>query len=250
MPGILMSLLSLACIVVLMVGLSKSLALAGLENAARKRTFTLTLTSIIAWVGLLGVLSVMGVFRDFSTVPPRLLPVLFAAFFIVLLITFSKGVTNLLKSVPPHWLVYFQSFRILVELLLWIAFSRGLLPVQMTFDGYNFDIVSGVLTLPVGWALATRKPYAKVLGIVYNIIGLLLLFNIITVAVLSMPTPFRQFMNEPANTIVAEFPFIYLPGVLVVLAFSFHVFSLRQLVGEASPFLNSGNSVLKKGEAS
>jgi hypothetical protein len=37
-------------------------------------------------------------------------------------------------------------------------------------------------------------------------------------------------MNEPANTIVAQFPFIYLPGVLVVLAFVFHVFSLRQLL--------------------
>jgi hypothetical protein len=50
------------------------------------------------------------------------------------------------------------------------------------------------------------------------------------IAILSMPTSFRYFMNEPANTIVAQFPFIYLPGVLVVLAFAFHVFSLRQLV--------------------
>jgi hypothetical protein len=50
------------------------------------------------------------------------------------------------------------------------------------------------------------------------------------IAILSMPTSFRYFMNEPANTIVAQFPFIYLPGVLVVLAFAFHIFSLRQLL--------------------
>ena len=81
-----------------------------------------------------------------------------------------------------------------------------------------------------GWVLAKRKSYAKAVGIIYNIIGLLLLFNIVTIAVLSMPTPFRQFMNEPANTMVAQFPFVYLPGVLVVLAFAFHAFSLRQLI--------------------
>jgi uncharacterized membrane protein len=39
----------------------------------------------------------------------------------------------------------------------------------------------------------------------------------------------RHFMNEPANKIVTEFPFIYLPGVLVVIAFVFHILSLRQI---------------------
>lgn len=100
----------------------------------------------------------------------------------------------------------------------------------MTFDGYNYDIASGLLALPVGWMLANRARYARAAAIAYNIIGLLLLFNIITIAVLSMPTPFRQFMNEPANRIIAEFPFVYLPGVLVVLAFAFHMLSLRQLL--------------------
>ena len=58
---------------------------------------------------------------------------------------------------------------------------------------------------------------------------LLLLLNILAIAALSMPTPLRQFMNEPANTIIGEFSFIYLPGVLVVIAYSLHIFSLRQL---------------------
>ena len=59
--------------------------------------------------------------------------------------------------------------------------------------------------------------------------GLLLLINILVIAVLSMPTPLRYFMNEPANTLVGEFPFIYLPAVLVVIAMGLHIFSLRQI---------------------
>jgi hypothetical protein len=36
-------------------------------------------------------------------------------------------------------------------------------------------------------------------------------------------------MNEPPITVVGLFPFIYLPTVLVVFAYSFHILSLRQL---------------------
>ncbi|HEV2479744.1 MAG TPA: hypothetical protein VGS79_08760, partial [Puia sp.] len=44
-----------------------------------------------------------------------------------------------------------------------------------------------------------------------------------------MPTPLRVFFNEPANTLITQFPFIFLPGMLVPLAFSLHFISLRQM---------------------
>jgi hypothetical protein len=59
---------------------------------------------------------------------------------------------------------------------------------------------------------------------------MLLLLNILVIAVLSMPTPFRYFQNEPANTLVAKFPFVLLPGILVPIAYTMHIFSLRQLL--------------------
>ena len=65
--------------------------------------------------------------------------------------------------------------------------------------------------------------------IAYNFIGLVLLFNIVTVAILSIPGPFRYFMNEPANTIVTYFPIVFLPAFLVPLAYTLHFFPLRQL---------------------
>ena len=123
-----------------------------------------------------------------------------------------------------------QSFRIGVEILLLLAFIADKLPVQMTFEGRNFDIITGLLALPIGYLLARKKTYALKLAVIYNFIGMLLLINILVIAVLSMPTSIRYFMNEPANTLVAEFPFILLPGVLVPLAYTLHIFSLRQLL--------------------
>ena len=102
----------------------------------------------------------------------------------------------------------------------------------MTFEGGNFDVFSGILALPVGYALLKKKTNATKLAIAFNIIGFLLLLNILVIAVLSMPTSFRYFMNEPSNTLVAQFPLILLPGLLVPMAYSFHIFSLRRLMAK------------------
>jgi hypothetical protein len=99
----------------------------------------------------------------------------------------------------------------------------------MTFEGNNFDILSGLLALPAGWMIDRNPSLARGIGITYNVVGILLLINILTIAVLSMPTSLRYFENEPTNVIVGEFPFIYIPAVFVVLAIFMHVFSLRQL---------------------
>ena len=118
-----------------------------------------------------------------------------------------------------------------VEILLWALFATGLAPVQMSFEGWNYDVFSGLFALPVA-ALAfdgmTTRRRGLALG--YHIVGLLLLLNILVIAVLSMPTPIRQFHNEPANTIVAHFPVIWLPAVLVPFALMGHVLGIRQLL--------------------
>ena len=66
---------------------------------------------------------------------------------------------------------------------------------------------------------------------VWNILCLMLLINIVTIALLSAPVPFRVFMNEPANTIVTTFPFIWLPALLVPLAYGLHILSVVQIRG-------------------
>jgi len=225
-PGVAMLFLTVLCLVLILVGLQRVLKSTGQQQGGRGGILLLP-----GWVLALTILSLTGFFSDFSKLPPRpgfaiLIPLPFVLYF-----AFSKKGTQLLKAVPPHWLIYIQVFRIFVELILWAAYLRNLLPVQMTFEGRNFDILSGLLAIPVGYFCFTRKSWSLAWAVGFNILGLLLLLNIIVVAMLSMPTPLRHFMNEPANTLVGEFPFIYLPGILVPLAYSMHIFSLRQLLG-------------------
>ncbi len=226
-PAVLMAVLSAACIIVILAGLYKLLPRTGWDKSRQQKIFTITTVSIVIWVTLVGALAIKGFFSDFSKMPPKPVLAIFLPMPVLLIIAFSKAGGQLLRVTPSHWLTGVQAFRILVELLLWRAVIVHIIPVQMSFEGYNFDVFSGVLGLIV--AIVIKKNWSPVLVTVYNIVGLLLLINILVIALLSMPTPFRYFMNEPSNTLVGTFPFIYLPAVLVVIAYGFHIFSLRQV---------------------
>jgi hypothetical protein len=228
--ALLLCLLSVACLLMVLIGLKAALPGTGWTSTRQNKIFYTTIIVIAAWVIALAVLSLRGFFSEFNKWPPRPAFAVLIPLPVVLIITFSASFKEILKATPPQWLLYMQAFRIFVELLLWNAFLKNLLPVQMTFEGRNFDVLTGILALPVGYFCFVKKRWPKSIAVAFNITGLGLLLNIVVIAVLSMPTPFRHFMNEPANTLVGYFPFIYLPGILVVLAYTLHIFSLRQLL--------------------
>jgi hypothetical protein len=188
-----------------------------------------TLAGLIIWLAVVSVLSLSGFLSDFSVFPPRLIIVLVIPLVTILFITFSASLKEIVRNIRPRNLLRLQVFRVFVEILLWRLFVVNLLPIQMTFEGRNFDILAGLFGPLVAYFFRNNK---KVM-IAYNIIGLCLLLNIVTIAILSIPgTPFRYFMNEPANTIVTYFPIVYLPAFLVPLAYTLHFFSLRQLLNK------------------
>lgn len=230
LPALLLSALSLACIIIILSAYRKLLVKSALDQKQSQSLFIKVSLAIAGWVILLALLSIAGFFSNFSAPLPRPGLAIIIPVFILVLLSFTKKFTKLLQLIPPHWPIFMQSFRIIVEILLWVVFSKGLLPKQMTFEGRNYDIIAGLLAIVTGILIIKRVSWWKNAAIVYNIIGIILLLNIIIIAVLSMPGPLRQFMNEPSSAIVAEFPFIYLPGILVVCAASLHIWSLRQLL--------------------
>jgi len=162
-----------------------------------------------------------------TTPPPSMVLIALVTVFTIALALSPVG-ARLAEIAPLSWLVGFQAFRIAVELLLHRLYVEGVIPVQMTYAGRNFDIVSGVGAVVVAIVLASgRRSRGLVLG--WNVIGLLLLANIVTIAVLSTPTAFRAFMNEPANRLPGVPPFVLLPTLLVQAALFGHLLVFRSL---------------------
>ena len=213
--------------------LKKALNKSETSEKKRKRILNWVGGSIAVWLGLISALSIKGFFSNFDSFPPRLIIVL-----VVPLVTFiwalliSDTTKRLLPYISSKALADLQVFRLFVEILLWMLFIQNILPIQMTFEGRNFDIIAGITGPLVGYLAYSKKTINKQVVLVWNFLCLGLLLNIVGTALLSIPTPFRYFMNEPANTIVAEFPIIWLPAFLVPLAYGLHFLSIRQILNQ------------------
>jgi hypothetical protein len=170
---------------------------------------------ILPWLGLTAWLAHSGAFSNFQRLPPQLLLFVLAA--VVTATSLAGRVDSSLQ-----WLIGFQLFRIPVEIFLHQGHLAGFVPVQMTWEGRNLDILTGFTAIPVAW-LVSRNRLATWTIHVWNAAGFALLVNIMTVAILSFPTPFRQFHNEPANVFVSMFPYVWLPAFLVPAAWFGHV---------------------------
>ncbi len=226
-------LLSGICLLLILKGLSHGLIRSKIEKGRQFKVFRGASIGLAIWLVGVSVLASQGFFSDFSTLPPKITLTLMPPMIIWLVITIrSKTLKLILDKIPPHWIIGLQSFRIFVELILWKQFLEGLTPIQMTFEGRNFDVLVGLSAPIIAYLYAKKGRAFRKVAIIWNIAGMALLLNILVVAILSFPTKFRYFMNEPANTLVAEFPVILLPAFLVMIAYTMHYFSLKQLLSK------------------
>lgn len=214
---------------VLKSGLTKSSITADRQH----KIFRNVIIGLLLWAVVLSGLSLAGFFADFSAVPPRFVIIILVPLItLVWVLLISKTTKQLLTHIPPQAIINLQVFRVFVEILLWMLFIQNLLPIQMTFEGRNFDIIAGITAPLVAYLAYTKNLLSKNMVIAWNFICLGLLLNIVLTAIFSMPTSFRYFMNEPSNTIVTDFPIVWLPGFLVPLAYGLHFLSIRQLMNQ------------------
>jgi hypothetical protein len=178
------------------------------------------------WLILQGMLAIGGVFHDSTSFPPRIfvLAVLPALLLIAAIFIFFRK--DVVYPVSLRVLTLLHTVRIPVEIvLLWLAQAK-LLPELMTFEGRNFDILSG-LTAPIVFYFAFRKNKVnRPLLIAWNLVALALLFNVVIIAVLSLPSPMQRLAFEQPNIAVTYFPYNWLPSVVVPIVLFSHLASL------------------------
>jgi hypothetical protein len=181
---------------------------------------------LLFWIGVPGLLASRGLLDRYTPLPAPALIVIALISVGTVVLAFSRFGSRLIAAAPLAGLVGYQAFRVPVEWALHRLYTEGVIPVQMTYAGRNFDIVSGIVAAALGLWLWTGRRTAW-LVVAWNILGLALLANIITIAVLSTPVPFRTFMNEPANRLPSVFPYVWLPTFLVQAALFGHLVVFR-----------------------
>ncbi len=220
--------LTIVCVALLAKLLFDATDKSNLESLKKNRFKVSVFASFILWAIFVSVWSLSGKMGDFKMFPLNMMPVLAVPMIAILYFTFSKSTQPIIANLSQANIIALQSFRVVVEILLWRLFVLNEMPVQMSFEGQNWDVLTGITAIAVAF-FASKNKVGKNILVIWNLLGLALLVNIVTIAILSMPTSFRVFMNEPANTIVTQFPISLLPGFLVPLAYGLHFISLRNL---------------------
>ena len=196
------------------------------EASRRRRTLAVA-AGTVAWLLITLLAAAGGVLRRFDAVPPPFAGLLLGVIALGVGVACSPLGTRLVHGLPLWVLVGSQVFRFPLELLMHRAYLEGVMPVQMSYSGRNWDIVTGITAGLLGWWLArTRVPRWVVIA--WNTLGLALLVNIVVVAVLSTPL-FGWFGADRLNTFVAYPPFVWLPAVLVTAALLGHLLVWRKL---------------------
>jgi hypothetical protein len=189
-----------------------------------------TLLILLGWLVLQAFVTLSGFYTFTKSFPPRfILLTLPALITIILFFIMPKG-RQYIDSLNPATLTLLHTVRVAVELVLFWLYINKTIPKLMTFEGRNFDIISGLTAPLVFYFGFVKKRLSATVILIWNVICIGLLINIVLNAILSAPFTFQQFGFEQPNIAVLYFPFTWLPCCVVPLVLFAHLATIRQLL--------------------
>lgn len=195
--------------------------------SSRSRLF---LIMAMSWAVIQSILGLTGFYQNTYTIPPRLF--LFGIFppllGILVLMNSLKG-KEWMNRINLRTLTFLHTLRIPIEIVLILLYYNDAISRYMTFEGTNFDILSGLSAPLIGYLAFQRETHRKNLLMIWNILCLILLFNVVITAALALPSPIQKISFEQPNMAVLYFPFNLLPTVVVPIVFFSHLIAIRTL---------------------
>jgi len=185
----------------------------------------------LVWMSATWFAAASGILLDWDRNPPPFAVLVASIVVLSAALAFGPFGTRVATQIPLWTLVAVQAFRLPLELAMHGMYDRGIMPVQMSYSGLNFDILTGATALPVAFALGAGRG-GRLLVITWNILGFLLLVNVVVVAILGTPR-FRFFGDAAVNTWVTHPPFVWLPAVMVLAALAGHLVIFRALASSS-----------------
>jgi hypothetical protein len=199
----------------------------GASESASHRATVIVAADAAAWMVLTWAAAMSGILQQWDLRPPPFLFVILGTILISLILAFGGVGTRIAQYTPLWAIVAVQSFRLPLELAMHALSERGIMPIQMSYSGRNFDIVTGATAILV--AILVKTGYGgRRLVTLWNVLGLALLVNVVSVAIASMPL-IRAFGDDRVVTFVTYPPFVWLPAVMVLAALAGHLVIFRAL---------------------
>lgn len=202
----------------------------GIQPKGVRKRLLMLIFAFMGWFIYLYFMGNSGFLWSFS-LPPRFplcvfLPLLLTLVFILL----RNRNSMLYQVIPKSGVLYFQSFRVLVEWVILFTYFEGVFPVETTFEGYNFEIFTGLLAPVVAFGIYRKKWFSEKWALYFNYAGIATLGIIVFIVMSSLYYPQFWGDTEPRiKAVFSELPYLFLPGFLAPMAIFAHVFSIIQI---------------------
>ena len=203
-----------------------------LKTTGQKRLFWVVFALMTAWVLIQSILASSNFYLNSFELPPRVLLALGPPLLIMIILFTIFNRIAYFERLSLKSLTHIQVFRLPLEVFVLSALAiAGYIPDVMTYYGRNFDVIVGITAPLVAYLYFNRQTINVKAMLAWNVISLLFLLNVTTHAVLSMPYSWIQdFADGQPNIAVFHFPYIWLPILLVQVAYFCHFASILKLV--------------------
>lgn len=199
-------------------------------------TPTMAITLIIAWVFVVSLLTFNGFFRDFDSQPPRFLYLILPPLLVIIALLAIPKSRAFLQKMPLTTLTYIHIIRVPVEMVLWWLSQEGVVASAMTFEGMNYDILSGISAPFAGVFLVGLRSKSKIGAFIWNLLAFGLVLNIVVRAISATPYFFDPAVYDQPNIAVFYFPYVLLPAFIVPAVFFSHLVSFYRLLTDKDEY--------------
>jgi hypothetical protein len=219
----------LAIHIAIVLGLWLALERTELSPRRRLGVWLAIVVPYTLWLAVIWSAAINGVFRPGnSTLPMVPLAIFLPVIVGVPILLRSKRIGEVLDAMPTSWLIGLQVYRVLGGIFL-VGWARGVIPSLFALPAGIGDVTTGLLALPVAYALAARNSSATRAGIAWNIFGLLDFTIAVGIGLVTSPGPFQLINPSIPNTGLGLYPNVLIPAFAVPSSILLHVLSLRQL---------------------
>ncbi|MEP1307499.1 MAG: hypothetical protein ABJK11_12425 [Balneola sp.] len=196
---------------------------------AKKKKIKL-ISFLLLWHLYIFLISQTGILQSFEFPPKFVLLLILPVFIFTGIFIYKHRNSDWIHAIPSSWLVYYQSFRIVVETLFVFSVAQGILHANVTIEGYNFDMVFAFTAPLVGVLVYRFNIFSERAIIWWNYFGLIVIAFIIFLFNSSIYLPEIYGSDAPLMPIeFTAYPYIIVAGFLMPSAVFMHVLSIVQL---------------------
>lgn len=198
------------------------------EKAIKKKRFLVI--GLIAHQLYIFLVAASGFTQSFSFPPRFALTMILPAFIFTGIFVYKNRNADWILNIAPSKLFFFQSFRVLVELIFVFSVAGGILHKEASIEGYNYDMIYAFTVLGIGYFAFVKKTFSLKVVLAWNYLGLLVLATVIFVFMTTIYKPELYGATEPLMPMAAlTYPYVLVAGFLMPIAVFVHVLSIAQL---------------------